>query len=122
MRLAEGEWHLSLQYDSTRPVVLSAPGFRSEVPGNLDYRGTAPFWPAGTIDLARTTIVPFEASVEDPPGAGSLLGASSVAHLGAIVATSADGGYVQASAPYPGAGQTRGPVRCGQDADWVTRR
>ncbi len=53
LSLRAGRHHLSLQYDATRPVTLSAPGFHATLPGNLDYRGTAPFWPAGTIRPGR---------------------------------------------------------------------
>ena len=48
--LPPGDWDLSLQYDATRPVTLSAPGLHSILPGNLDYRGTAPYWPAGSVE------------------------------------------------------------------------
>ena len=37
------------------------------VPGNLDYRGTAPFWPAGRIEVAGGGPVEITATVEDPP-------------------------------------------------------
>jgi hypothetical protein len=122
LTLPAGRHHLSLQYDATRPVTLSAPGFHATLPGNLDYRGTAPFWPAGTIRLAEAGTVAIEAGVEDPPAVGRLLRADSVAHLGALVATSTAGGDIHSAAPYPGAGQGRGLVRCGDDADWVTHR
>ena len=87
--LPPGDWDLSLQYDATRPVTLSAPGLHSILPGNLDYRGTAPYWPAGSVesDGGAATII---ATVEDPPLAGRLLGAHSVAHLGTIAATSTE--------------------------------
>ncbi len=121
LELPAGDWHLSLQYDATRPLSLSAPGFQAELPGNLDYRGTAPFWPAGRLALDERTTVTLAAAVEEPPFAGRILGADSVAHLGAIAATSAEGGYVRdAEAPYPGAGQNRGLVRCGREADWTS--
>ena len=122
LRMPAGRHHLSLQYDATRPVTLSAPGFHATLPGNLDYRGTAPFWPAGTLRLAEPGTVAIEAGVEDPPAAGRLMGADSVAHLGALVATSTAGGDVHSAAPYPGAGQTNGLVRCGAEADWVVAR
>ena len=122
LTLPAGRHHLSLQYDATRPVTLSAPGFHATLPGNLDYRGTAPFWPAGTIQLAEAGTVAIEAGVEDPPAVGRLLRADSVAHLGALVATSTAGGDIHSAAPYPGAGQGRGLVRCGDDADWVSHR
>ena len=89
IRLPPGAWELSLQYDSTRPLTLSAPGFEVELPANLDYRGTAPFWHAGAIELDRETTVAITAEVERPPLAGRVLGASSVAHLGRIAATPA---------------------------------
>jgi hypothetical protein len=87
--LPDGTWSLSLQYDATRPITLSAAGFEHTLPGNLDYRGTAPFWPAGTLEVADET-VELQLTVEDPPVAGRLLGAHSVAHLGAIAAVRTD--------------------------------
>ncbi len=89
--LPTGVWDLSLAYDATRPVTLTDDDDRLDttVPGNLDYRGAAPFWPAGRIEVAGGTPVKITATVEDPPLAGRLIGAHSVAHLGAIAATSA---------------------------------
>jgi hypothetical protein len=90
--LPAGIWNLSLQYDATRPVTLTDDAARldSTLPANLDYRGTAPFWPAGRIEVAGGAPVQITARVESPPLAGRLLGAHSVAHLGAIAATSAE--------------------------------
>ena len=87
--LPPGDWDLSLQYDATRPVTLTAPGFHTTLPGNLDYRGTAPYWPADTVESDGGAVA-ITATVEDPPLAGRLLGAHSVAHLGAIAATSTE--------------------------------
>ena len=92
LHLPPGRWELSLQYDATRPVTLSdGSGFEASVPGNLDYRGTAPYWAAGLLvvnaDSPPTTLT---ATVADPPAAGRLLGAHSVAHLGALAATRAE--------------------------------
>ncbi len=83
--LPAGTWDLSLQYDATRSVTVDAGGVDETLPGNLDYRGTAPYWPAGTItsDGGPTQV---EVTVADPPLAGRLLGAHSVAHLGGIAA------------------------------------
>ena len=36
----QGTWSLSLQYDATRPITVSADGFEQTLPGNLDFRGT----------------------------------------------------------------------------------
>jgi hypothetical protein len=104
--LPRGRWDLSLQYDSTREVTLAAPGFEGSLPGNLDYRGSAPFWPAGTIEAAGGP-VQVTATVEEPPAAGRLLGAESVAHLGTLAATAV--------------GEPR-PGECRDYVDWYEKR
>ncbi len=81
--LPPGTWSLSLQYDATRPITVSADGFEQTLPGNLDFRGPGPYWPAGIIDGGVKEIT---VTVEDPPLAGRLLGAHSTAHLGPIAA------------------------------------
>jgi hypothetical protein len=62
--------------------------------------------------------VRFEVSVERPPLAGRLLGAYSVAHLGAIAATPA--GAAPAGESIPGLGERRVPLRraCDRHLDW----
>jgi hypothetical protein len=123
VELPPGRWEVSLAYDATRPVTLTAePGYETTVPGNLDYRGTAPFYPAGSLSGAGT--VEITATVEDPPLAGRLLGAHSVAHLGALALTPAGAGYAPgAEPPYPGAAAelVSGRVACSRYADWFTR-
>jgi hypothetical protein len=120
--LPAGRWALSLQYDSTRPVTLSDPVVEiAKLPGNLDYRGVAPFWPAGELE-SRGEPIEITASVAAPGTAGRLLGAHSTAHLGAIGATSASpapGAGLEP--PYPGLGQRLTAARpaCGREADWV---
>ncbi len=88
--LPAGRWSLSLQYDATRPITVSAEGFEQTLPGNLDFRGPGPYWPAGTIDVDGGR-VGVTVTVSDPPLAGRLLGAHSVAHLGPIAAVKAGG-------------------------------
>ena len=90
--LPDGIWDLSLQYDSTRPVSLTDDAARLDatLPANLDYRGTAPFWPAGRIEIAGGAPVQITARVESPPLSGRLLGAHSVVHLGDLAATSVE--------------------------------
>ena len=121
--LPPGEWELSLQYDSTRPINLTGPGLEAELPGNLDYRGATPYWPAGRIGSDGRPVA-IEASVERPPLAGRVMGANAVAHLGAIGAT-ATGPPYQAGlpAPHPGLGERHAPARivCGREADWLSR-
>jgi hypothetical protein len=92
LELPTGVWDLSLQYDATRPVTLADEADRlvSTIPANLDFRGTTPFWPAGRIEVAGGAPVRITATVDEPPLSGRLLGADSVAHLGALAATSAE--------------------------------
>jgi hypothetical protein len=105
VELGAGAWDVSLQYDSTRELSLTGEGLRSDLSGNLDYRGATPFLPAGRIELAQAGTVEIEASVERPPLAGRLLGAHSVAHLGDLALTR----------PHNG----RGPAACGDYVDWL---
>ena len=122
--LPAGSWGISLAYDSTRPVTLTAEGTAfAELPGNLDFRGPAPYWPAGEIEVDRPTRVRIEASVERPPTIGRLLGASSVAHLGAIAASPAATGYVDAERPLPGTGERLRPAArvCDAYVDWLEK-
>jgi hypothetical protein len=85
LSLPKGAWLLSLQYDATRPVTLSAGSASETLPGNLDYRGTAPYWAAGPMTVKGPTQI--TATVEDLPLAGRLLGAHTVAPRGANAAT-----------------------------------
>jgi hypothetical protein len=103
--LPAGGWELSIQYDSTRPLTISADGESATLPGNLDYRGSTPFWRTGMV-LRGHGPVEISAEVSEPPLAGRLLGANSVAHLGALAATER--------------GRDPGPRRSGCDAyvDW----
>jgi hypothetical protein len=115
LRLRPGRWAISVQYDATRSLRITAPGFTGQLPGNLDYRGSTPFYPAGVLTIKRAGPVTFTASVERPPLAGRLLGAKSVAHLGAIAATA-----VPQGGQLPGAGERQVPLgdACGRYVDW----
>jgi hypothetical protein len=105
-----GVWDVSVRYDSTRPVTLRASigGYETTLPGNLDYRGTGPYWDAGQIVVDRTRPLLIESSVEEPPAAGRLLGAHAVAHLGEVALTKFGPGRLE---------QTR--ESCGKYADWL---
>jgi len=89
--LARGRWLLSLRYDATRPLTVGAGADRSALPANLDFRGTAPYWAAGSVSVAEPGPVAITATVAEPPLAGRLLGADSIAHLGDLAATRAGG-------------------------------
>ena len=119
--LPPGNWDLSLQYDSTRPVTLSGPGLDAELPGNLDYRGAAPFWPAGRVHAAGGP-VQVHATIESPPVVGRVMGASSVAHLGALAANVPAPAYSpRIDGPHPGSGEglVAGRLACDHQADWT---
>jgi hypothetical protein len=116
LRLPSGRWEISVQYDATRPLTIAAPGFTATIPGNLDYRGSTPYYRVGEMNVPEGGRVTFTASVERPPLAGRLLGANSVAHLGAIAASPAGG----ASRGLPGDGEEEAPLgdACGRYVDW----
>ncbi len=117
LTLPRGRWLISIQYDSTRGLRIRAPGMDATLPGNLDYRGSVPFYAAGQLTVRRRGPVRFTVSVERPPLAGRLLGAYAVAHLGTIAASPAgDRPY----GPIPGQGERRIPLRraCDRYLDW----
>jgi uncharacterized membrane protein len=116
LRLAPGRWELSIQYDASRDVYVTAPGLDATIPANLDYRGSTPYYRVGTLTVRRAGPVRLTVSVQRPPLAGRLLGASSVAHLGAIAATPA-GARPRA---VPGDGESTGPLSaaCRRYVDW----
>jgi hypothetical protein len=123
LTLPAGEWEISLQYDASRPLTLTADGtVLGEVPANLDFRGPGPFWPAGKLDVERRRDVEITASVDDLPLAGRLIGADSVAHLGPIAASPAGAGYIDGGdAPMPSTGEQlrEGAAACDAYVDWL---
>jgi hypothetical protein len=123
MDLPRGRWRLSLQYDSTQPVTVSAADEQAELPPNLDYRGVAPFWAAGELTVRGDGPTAVTVSVEAPPLFGRVLGASAVAHLGGLAATPVGPGYSGVAAAGPGASERLVPAAraCSQYADWRTR-
>lgn len=122
VEVPQGAWDVSLQYDSTRPITVKASGSSPlSAPGNLDFRGPAPFYPlgaiAGTGASTRITV-----TVERPPLVGRLLGARSVAHLGPLALTPRFPGRAGGlEPPYPGAGARllSGERACGKYVDWI---
>jgi hypothetical protein len=116
LRLPAGRWAISIQYDATREVTVSAPGFAATIPANLDYRGSTPYYRVGEIAVRRAGPVRFTASVERPPLSGRLLGAGSVAHLGAIAASPA--GRSPRGVPGDGEAKVALAAACGRYLDW----
>ena len=115
LTLPAGRWEISLQYDATRQVHVTAPGLDASLPANLDYRGSVPYYAVGALAVRRKGPIRFTVSVERPPLAGRLLGTKSVAHLGAIAASPAGRG-----GPVPGEAERRIPLShgCGLYVDW----
>jgi hypothetical protein len=97
LELPAGRWEISLQYDATQPLRVSAPGFAATVPANLDYRGSVPYYPVGELTAKRRGPVRFSVQEDSPPSLGRLLGTKPEAHLGAIAASPAGRG-----GPIPG--------------------
>jgi hypothetical protein len=115
LRLGAGRWEISIQYDATRPLHVTAPGLEATLPANLDYRGSVPYYPVGQLTVPRSRSVPFTVGVERPPLAGRLLGATSEAHLGAIAASRAAlGGAIPGEAER----QVASDEACGRYVDW----
>ncbi len=111
--LDPGRWQISLQYASTQPMHLHSQALDVTLEPNLLFRGPAPFYPVGEIEVERRGLVSFEVSVDPPPLAGRLLGAETRAYLEEIAATPAParqtiplrrtcGRYVDWYAPAPG--------------------
>jgi hypothetical protein len=119
LRLPAGRWQISIAYDSTRPLQVTVPGLRANLPANLDYRGATPYYPVGEVRVQRSGPVRFTVGVERPPLAGRLLGTTSQAHLGAIAASPAGSG-----GPVPGEAERQIPLRkaCGEYVDWYGSR
>jgi hypothetical protein len=115
LTLPKGRWEVSLQYDATQPLRVSAPGLDATLPANLDYRGSVPYFPAGELTVRHRGPVRFTVSVQSPPLAGRLLGTKSEAHLGAIAASPAGAG-----GPIPGEAERMIPLRkaCGRYVDF----
>jgi hypothetical protein len=119
LRLRTGRWEVSLQYDATQPVHVTAPGLDATLPANLDYRGSVPYFPAGRLSVPRSGEVRFGVTVERPPLVGRVLGTKSVAHLGAIALSPAG-----SHGPFPGEAEVRVPLAhaCGRYLDWYRAR
>jgi hypothetical protein len=113
--LPAGRWEISIQYDATQPLQVTAPGFEATVPANLDYRGSVPYFRVGKLTVAHSGPVRFTAQVDGPPFLGRVLGTKAQAHLGAIAASPAGAG-----GPIPGEAERSVPLHraCGRYLDW----
>jgi hypothetical protein len=117
LTLPPGRWEISLQYDATQPLGVTAPGLDATLPANLDYRGSVPYYAVGELTVPRRRPVPFTVEVSSPPFWGRVLGTKSAAHLGAIAASPAGRG-----GPIPGEAEVVVPLRraCGRYVDFYS--
>jgi len=96
LELGKGRWLISLQYDSRRPLRVSAPGFGldTELDPNLDFRVTpesaTPFYPVGEVELDSAAEVEVVVEPARPNALARLLRAPNEAHLGSLSATPRD--------------------------------
>ncbi|MFL5892190.1 MAG: hypothetical protein ACJ75I_05550 [Solirubrobacterales bacterium] len=115
LQLPTGRWEISISYDATQALHVSAPGFAASLPANLDYRGSVPYFPVGRLTVDHGGPVRFTVEVADPPALGLLLGTKAEAHLGAIAASPAGAGVA-----IPGEAERSIPLAdaCGRYVDW----
>ncbi|HKJ34955.1 MAG TPA: hypothetical protein VKA36_00170 [Solirubrobacterales bacterium] len=117
LELPRGRWLISLQYDSRRPLRVSAPelGFDAELPANLDFRVTdavaTPFFPVGEVEVDRRTEAELTVAPAEPNAFGRLLGVPNEAHLGSLSAT-----------PQGVISRIQRRQACGQYVDWYRAR
>ena len=64
LRLSPGRWTVSLQYASSSPLRVEAPGLSAELPEVVDPHG--PFWEVGSLRVTDRGEVPFTVGVERP--------------------------------------------------------
>jgi len=97
VKLPAGRWRLSIQYFSPFELILSAPGFRQDLPPALDGQrpntislaNDGQFWPAGEI-VSRGGPVRFTIAAEEPSTLQRLSGYAGKAQLGNLVAVPAE--------------------------------
>ena len=97
LRVPAGRWRVSLQYFSSVPLTLRAPGFRVDLPAALDGARPAQlslandgqYWPAGSLARPRTEEIRFTIEVDEPNWFGELAGFDARARIGELVLTRA---------------------------------
>jgi hypothetical protein len=97
LELAPGHWEISLEYVSTQPVHITAPGgLDRTLPASLDFRGPGQAFPTGGEIVApppspgrAASYVPVQISVDPPSWFGRLIGAESLAFPFRLIATPA---------------------------------
>jgi len=92
-----GEWLISLEYDSRRPLRVSAPELELDatVAANLDFRGETPSFPVAEVEVEGRTEAEVTVEPEQPNLLARLLRAPNEAHLRSISATPLDPGSIE---------------------------
>jgi hypothetical protein len=91
LKLPAGGWNLSLEYDSALPLVLRSAGTRTELPANLDYRGTSPYFPAGRVRSDGRHPIRVRVEVREGNLLRRLVGGERPAHLRRLAASPTGG-------------------------------
>lgn len=106
-----GEWLISLEYDSRRPLRVVSEELRLDetVPANLDFRGETPTFPVAEVSVDARTEAEVSVEPEKPNALARLLGAPNEAHLRSLTATPLDPEAIR-----------RVPLAdaCGEYVDW----
>ena len=91
-----GRWLISLEYDSRRPLRVSAPELDLEttVAANLDFRGETPSFPVAEVEVDGRTEAEVTIEPEQPNLLARALRAPNEAHLRSISATPLDPGSI----------------------------
>ncbi len=86
---AAGEWLISLEYDSRRPLHVTAPdlGLDETVAANLDFRGETPTFPVGEVSVDGPVKAEVSVEPERPNLLARVLRAPNEAHLRSLTAT-----------------------------------
>ncbi len=106
-----GRWLISLEYDSRRPLHVTAPrlGLDATIPANLDFRGETPTFPVAEVGVQGPTRARVTVEPERPNLLARVLRAPNEAHLRSLTAT-----------PLAAGATRRIPLReaCGKYVDW----
>jgi hypothetical protein len=107
LKLPAGSWELSLEYDSSRSLLLRSAGSRTRLPANLDYRGTSPYFPAGRVRSDGKNPIQVAVEVNEGNLLARLIGGERPAHLRHFAAS-------------PSGGVATVPIAraCGRYVDW----
>jgi len=108
---AAGRYLISLEYDSRRPLRVSAPdlGLDVALAANLDFRGETPTFPVAELSVERPTVADVSVEPEEPNLLARLLRAPNEAHLRSLTATPLDPGAIR---------QVPLSQACGEYVDW----